>query len=62
MVTDRLHGHILSILLGLPHVVLGDRHGKVRRFREAWTRDYDLARWRETPQEALELATSLVRR
>lgn len=60
VVTDRLHGHILSSLLGLPHVVLGDRYGKVRGFRDAWTLDYDQVRWAETPQEALELAADLV--
>jgi exopolysaccharide biosynthesis predicted pyruvyltransferase EpsI len=32
VVTDRLHAHVLSLLLGVPHVVLHDRHGKVRSF------------------------------
>lgn len=59
VVTDRLHGHILSVLLGLPHVVLGDRHGKVRGFWEAWTNDYDLATWAATPEDALEAARRL---
>jgi exopolysaccharide biosynthesis predicted pyruvyltransferase EpsI len=39
VVTDRLHGHLLCVLAGIPHVVLGDRHGKVAGVREAWTRE-----------------------
>ena len=30
VVTDRLHGHILSLLLAIPHVLLDSRHGKLR--------------------------------
>ena len=37
IVTDRLHGHILSILLGKRHVVLDNSYGKISRFMEAWT-------------------------
>lgn len=37
VVTDRLHGHILSLLLGIPHVVLDTRHGKLSGFVEGWT-------------------------
>jgi pyruvyl transferase EpsO len=38
LVTDRLHGHVLALLLGIPHVLLDDRTGKVRAFHDAWTR------------------------
>jgi pyruvyl transferase EpsO len=36
VVTDRLHAHLLCLLTGRPHVVLDDRHGKVRDYRETW--------------------------
>ncbi|MGW0820057.1 polysaccharide pyruvyl transferase family protein [Streptomyces sp. NPDC002845] len=36
-VTDRLHGHVLSLLLGLPHVLIADRYGKARHYWETWT-------------------------
>ncbi|MDY0958558.1 polysaccharide pyruvyl transferase family protein [Sphingomonas sp. CFBP8993] len=39
VVTDRLHGHILSLLLGIPHVVLDNDYGKVGAYLTAWTRD-----------------------
>lgn len=54
--TDRLHGHILCLLLGVPHVVLGDRHGKVLRFREAWTATSGLA----IPARSLDEARTLM--
>lgn len=36
-VTDRLHGHILCLLLGIPHVVLDNSYGKLSAFRSTWT-------------------------
>src|SRR5690606_21229716 len=37
IVTDRLHVHISSLLLGRPHAVLDNSYGKVRRFLDAFT-------------------------
>ena len=39
VITDRLHAHILSLLLGIPHAVLDNTYGKLRRFLDAWTGD-----------------------
>lgn len=39
IVTDRLHGHILSTLLGKPHVVLDNFYGKIGNFISAWPED-----------------------
>ena len=36
VITDRLHGHIMSTLLNIPHVVLDNNYGKIRNFRDAW--------------------------
>jgi pyruvyl transferase EpsO len=58
VVTDRLHGHILSVLLGIPHLLLDSRTGKVRGFYDTWTHSLPLARWCESPAEALALARS----
>jgi exopolysaccharide biosynthesis predicted pyruvyltransferase EpsI len=38
VVTDRLHGHILSVLLGIPHAVVDNSYGKLSSFVKAWTR------------------------
>ena len=37
VVTDRLHGHILSILLGIPHIIRDTQHHKVANFHETFT-------------------------
>jgi pyruvyl transferase EpsO len=37
VVTDRLHAHLLSLLLGIPHAVLDNSYGKLSRFLDAWT-------------------------
>ena len=37
VITDRLHAHILSLLLGIPHAVLDNTYGKLGRFLDVWT-------------------------
>ncbi len=37
IVTDRLHVHIFSLLLGRPHAVLDNSYGKLRRFMTAFS-------------------------
>jgi pyruvyl transferase EpsO len=61
VITDRLHGHILSILTGLPNVLLDNSYGKVRSYYESWTRHSDRTWWVSSPAEALDLAMSLNR-
>ena len=62
VVTDRLHGHVLSLLLGIPHVVLGDRNGKLRGFVDAWTSAATLTRWAETADDVPRLTRELLDR
>ena len=61
IVTERLHGHILGVLLGIPQVLVGDRYGKLQSFYETWTRDFPLTSWAGSGGEALELARALAR-
>jgi pyruvyl transferase EpsO len=37
VITDRLHAHILCLLLGIPHSVLDNTYGKLGRFLDTWT-------------------------
>jgi exopolysaccharide biosynthesis predicted pyruvyltransferase EpsI len=37
VVTDRLHAHLLSLLVGIPHAVLDNSYGKLSRFLDVWT-------------------------
>jgi exopolysaccharide biosynthesis predicted pyruvyltransferase EpsI len=39
VITDRLHAHIMCLLLGVPHAVLDNSYGKLRRFLDLWTPD-----------------------
>lgn len=60
IVTDRLHGHLFALLLGIPHVVLDNSTGKVSSTVETWTGANPLVNWADTPAEALARARSLV--
>jgi pyruvyl transferase EpsO len=59
VVTDRLHGHVLALLLGIPHVLLDDRTGKVHALHAAWTSGVAGIRVARDPAEALDLARAL---
>jgi pyruvyl transferase EpsO len=41
IITDRLHAHILSLILGIPHIFLSNSYYKNRAFYETWTHDID---------------------
>lgn len=45
IITDRLHVHIVSTLLGLPHCFLDNHYGKISRFSAAFS-----TRWSESYQ------------
>jgi exopolysaccharide biosynthesis predicted pyruvyltransferase EpsI len=40
VVTDRLHGHILSLLLDVPNALVDNSYGKVRNFVDLWTKHH----------------------
>jgi exopolysaccharide biosynthesis predicted pyruvyltransferase EpsI len=52
VVTDRLHAHIMSTLLDIPHVALDNSYGKIGGFIDAWTHGYDGLRRATTVDEA----------
>lgn len=62
VITDRLHGHIMCMLMGIPHFLLDNSYGKVRGFYDAWTYSTPLARWCASEKDALRLATLGVER
>jgi pyruvyl transferase EpsO len=61
IVTDSLHAHVLGLMLGIPTVVTDNNYGKLRGTFEAFTHAAPLARWAETPDEALAVARRWVR-
>jgi exopolysaccharide biosynthesis predicted pyruvyltransferase EpsI len=52
VVTDRLHGHILCLLLGIPHFALDNSYGKISGFIDTWTAKCDLVRLPSSLREA----------
>lgn len=61
VVTDRLHAHILSVLLDIPHVLLDNSYGKVRGFAEQWTGPYAGLSYAITREEAIDMALNQTR-
>jgi len=58
VITDRLHGHIISTLIGRPHIVLDNSYGKIARFTSAWSSLHPEDGVASSLQEAIELARS----
>lgn len=55
VITDRLHAHILSLLLDIPHVRLDNHYGKIDRFAKAWTLHSSITQKAENMEEAVKL-------
>jgi exopolysaccharide biosynthesis predicted pyruvyltransferase EpsI len=55
VVTDRLHAHILSLLLGRPQLLIDNANGKVGRFVRQWTGRDPLVRMVPSLEAACEL-------
>lgn len=62
VITDRLHAHVLAMLLGLPHCVMDNRFGKVRAVWDTWTHEAPDAVWCNSLEEAIEQARVFLER
>lgn len=60
VVTNKLHGHVLSLLSGIPHVVLDNSYGKVKGLYETWSKPSSLCRWADNGDAAREIALDLL--
>jgi pyruvyl transferase EpsO len=60
VITDRLHAHILCLLMQIPHVLLNNAVGKTWTFYETWTRDSPLCHLALDAKRAWNLATSSI--
>lgn len=60
VVTDRLHAHILAMLVGRPHVLINDRYDKVGRFYRTWSSDHPSVKFADNPQDAWDRAQELL--
>lgn len=59
VVTDRLHAHLLCILLGIPHIVLDNNYGKVSALHAQWTATSTTTQWADDAAQALTIADRL---
>lgn len=60
VITDRLHGHILSFLMGIPSVILDNSYGKVSRYAEVWTAGSPLVSLKPKATEITQTAQRLL--
>ena len=60
VVTDRLHGHLLALLMGTPHVVLDNSIGKVGAYIATWTHSTTLTHPADDSERALLQAKALL--
>jgi pyruvyl transferase EpsO len=61
VISDRLHGHILCVLLGIPHIVLPSMGMKTANFVTTWTESTGLVRTCESASEALAAGRQIAR-
>lgn len=59
VLTDRLHAHIISFLLQIPHIVLDNSYGKVSSYIEQWTGKSGRTHLAKSLPEALSLYREL---
>lgn len=59
VITDRLHAHILSILMNKPHVLMDNSYGKLSHFYQAWTSNFTSAKFAVNVNEVEKNACSL---
>jgi pyruvyl transferase EpsO len=60
IVTDRLHAHIMCILMDIPHVVVDNSYGKLSSFINLWTIKYGKFKLAKNFEEAEFLAKELL--
>ena len=59
IVTDRLHVHILCVLMDKPHVLLDNSYGKVRTYFETWSQGLPQVWWAPIPGAVAETVQAL---
>lgn len=58
VIVDRLHAHILSVLLGVDHVLLDNSYGKLGAVYRDYSNRFSTASYASRPQQAVELAAA----
>ena len=53
IITNRLHGHIMSVILNIPHILLPGPYQKMESFYNAWTGDVPFCRYINKSEQLL---------
>ena len=59
VITDRLHAHILSVLMHKPHILLDNSYGKLGGFYQAWTNKVQSAQYANSVSDVEQMLGSL---
>ena len=62
VITDRLHGHILCVLCGIPHVVIDPVNKKISSYMQSWTGGIDNILVAHSSEDALNKAIKLLQK
>ena len=62
VITDRLHGHILCVLCGIPHVVIDPVNKKITSYMQSWTGGIENILIAHSAEDALNKASELLRK
>ncbi|WP_013334579.1 polysaccharide pyruvyl transferase family protein [Gloeothece verrucosa] len=60
IITNRLHGHILCVILGIPHIFLANSYHKNQSFYESWTHEVSFCRFVKDSSEINQAAEYLL--
>ena len=55
VVVDRLHAHVLAVLMGVPHTALDNNYGKVSSIFDDYSGVFSTATYAQSPASALEI-------
>lgn len=59
IISTRLHGHILSLLLGIPSIIVDNSYGKNKRFYDTWLKNISNSYYANSVEEAIEIYKEL---
>lgn len=60
VITNRLHAHLLCVLMRIPHVVCDTLNGKISAYRNTWPIEDPRVRWATSPEDAVNQAHDLL--
>jgi exopolysaccharide biosynthesis predicted pyruvyltransferase EpsI len=60
VITDRLHGHIISTLMGKEQIVINSFDGKVENFNKTWLHEFEKANIVRSAEDAIDVISSKI--